>query len=73
MKKILHLLCALGFCHLAAGPALAWDVFQAYDKVIHNQPQQLGTGYEMERKSWSSKFLPATTNAPPILASILQK
>ena len=51
MKKMLFLLCALGFIHLAAGPARAWDVFQAYDKVIFiNQPQQLGTAYEHGKK-----------------------
>ena len=52
MKKILLLLWALGFCHLAAGQALAWDVFQAYDKVIFiNQPQQLGTAYRAREES----------------------
>ena len=65
MKKILLLLWALGFCHLAAGQALAWDVFQAYDKVIFiNQPQQLGTAYEHGKKVMEFPVLTGDDECP---------
>ncbi len=65
MKKILLFLAALGFFHLAAGQALAWDVFQAYDKVIFiNQPQQLGTAYEHGRKVLEFQVLTGDDECP---------
>ena len=65
MKKILLLLCALGFTHLAAGQALAWDVFQACDKVIFiNQPQQLGTAYEHGKKVMEFQVLTGDDECP---------
>ena len=65
MKKILLLLWALGLTHLAAGQVCAWDVFQAYDKVIFiNQPQQLGTAYEHGKKVMEFPVLTGDDECP---------
>ncbi len=67
MKKILSILIALGLTHLAAAPALAWDVFQAYDKVIFiNQPQQVGTAYEHGKKVLEFPVLTGDDECPTI-------
>jgi lipoprotein-anchoring transpeptidase ErfK/SrfK len=51
MKKIIFLLIAAFFIHLSALAAGAWDLFQAYDKVIFiNQPRQVGVAYENGKK-----------------------
>jgi lipoprotein-anchoring transpeptidase ErfK/SrfK len=51
MKKLIFLLITAGLLHLSALAAGAWDLFQAYDKVIFiNQPRQVGVAYENGKK-----------------------